>query len=56
MNEELATHISLLAAPIFAALIATSPPESVNDEAYRAVATIGAIRMARELWEATLAT
>jgi hypothetical protein len=56
MNDELATHISLLAAPIFAALIATSPPETVNDEAWRAMARIGAISMARELWEATLAT
>jgi hypothetical protein len=54
VNDELAAHISLLAAPIFAALIATSPPERVNDEEWRAVARIGAISMARELWMATL--
>ena len=52
MNEDLATHISLLAAPIFAALIADGRVR--DDQAYRALAAITAIRLARELWKATL--
>jgi hypothetical protein len=55
MNDELAAHISLLAAPIYATLIARpKPPSDVTDEEYRGLAIIAAIRMARELWEATL--
>jgi hypothetical protein len=57
VKQELATHVSLLAAPIYAALIARADAHGdVADEEFRGMALIAAIRMARELWEATLAT
>jgi hypothetical protein len=57
MSPELAEHISLLAAPIYATLIARpKPPSDVTDEEYRGLAILAAIRMAQELWKATLDT
>jgi hypothetical protein len=53
MNSDLAEHISRLAAPIYAAMLVGSP-EIPHDEAWRALAYIVAINMARELWKATL--
>lgn len=57
MNSDLATHISILAAPIYSALIARAePPVSIKDDEWHGIARIVAIGLARQLWEATLAT
>jgi hypothetical protein len=59
MNRELAEHISLLAAPIYAALIATGIPGAAGEQTARAddwhlMAQGIAIRRALELWRETL--
>lgn len=55
VNEELATHISLLAAPIYSAMIARSPPAGTVSVEWHKRARAEAIERARELWIATLA-
>jgi len=48
--EELATHISLLAAPVYAALISRAPPGKIGDDAWQEQARTIALALARELW------
>lgn len=56
MNSELATHISLLAAPIYAAMLTRKPDGTVFDRAWHDSARAAAIAFAIELWKATLET
>ena len=56
VNEELATHISALAAPIYAALIARSPPAGTVSVEWHKRARAEAIDPARWLGVETLGT
>ena len=58
MNDEegLATHISALAAPIYAALLARGLPTGASPAAWHEHIRTEAIARAHELWVATLAT
>jgi hypothetical protein len=55
VNRELAEHVSLIAAPIFAALIArAAPPQMIGDPDWQKQAHAVAINLAHDLWLATL--
>ena len=51
MNHDLATHISLLAAPIFAALLRHGSVADLEDPKWQKEARAAAIRQAKRLWE-----
>ena len=53
MNDELATHISLLAAPIFAALLQRGSVIDLEGSEWQKTARAWAIRQAQQLWEDT---
>ena len=56
VNADLATHISLLAAPIFAALLARAdPPDMIADAEWQEMAMKIALALARKLWDGALA-
>jgi hypothetical protein len=57
MNRELAEHVSLLAAPIFAALIVSARVTQTgepNDSAWQGAMRFVALNQARLLWEEAL--
>jgi hypothetical protein len=54
MNRELADHISLLAAPIYAALISSRGNPRAQTDDWHLMAQGIAIRRALELWRETL--
>ena len=54
MPEDLATHISLLAAPIFAALLRHGSFADLEDPKWQEAARAASIRQAKRLWEDTL--
>jgi hypothetical protein len=54
MNRELAEHVSLIAAPILGGMIAQADPADCVDPAWFKTATETAIRIAHDLWLATL--
>jgi hypothetical protein len=57
MNHELAEHISLMAAPIYAALLMRAEPrEVITEREWLEAARKLAIRLARALWLQTLDT
>jgi hypothetical protein len=57
VNRELAEHVSLIAAPILAALIVRAPPtQMIGDPEWQKQARSVAINLAHDLWLATLDT
>jgi hypothetical protein len=57
MNRELAEHVSLIAAPIYAAMLARAEPrEVIGDREWQDTAMSIAIKLAHKLWIATLDT
>ena len=55
MDDELAEQIALMAAPIFAALIARASLEQVEDNHWQREARAFALRQAALLWNQALA-